>query len=361
MPKEDVDVQSMVDGAAGLISNKPLTVPANPAAPAAPAAPVAGASAAPAANPINPIVVNTPLGQQVYGGVPIEKINLASFADVQAFAKDFLGRDIKEVKDFVPLFSELKQAKEIAATAAQLQTVVDNYNTTIENLPSDVSLILRTAIQGEDYKPIIQNLQKKAAVNYDKQFESHDVLDLVNHYTGTKYTKETFDTLDPVAKNALTDSVKLKYNTDRNEVINFEANAAKATKERQEKFQASVESSITKMLVSNPQMDKAAVDRVRQIMTYGIANTLFTKDRTYTPDAAEKIAMMEYGKQTIAAQSQTIGEIVARMTNQGVSKATENLLLRSDKPGLKGDPKDINIINSIVERETDFLPKKNKR
>lgn len=354
-PKES-SPQDMLSAASGLMGNQPIVAPAAEAAPAADPIPAAQAAPAPSGEAINPaVVVKSPLGDQMYGGNPVEGVVLTSFADVQAFAKDYLDVEIKEVKDLVPVFEELKKAKEVVVNAAETQKQLDTYVSIINNLPKDVSLILAAVMQGQDHMPIIQKLQQKAVMDYNKPFEAHDTLQLVNHYTGTQYTKETFDTLDETAKRALTDSVRLKYTADSNEMRTFEGNVQKAAEKSQQDFLASVESSISNMVKANPNMDKAAVDRVRKIMQYGVADTLFTKEKTYTPDAAERIAMMEFGKQTIVAQAQTIGDIVQRMTNQGVTKELEHTLLKSDKPIPSGGSKGTNPMASIVDRETSFI------
>jgi len=363
-------VESMLAGAEGLTGEVKLGTPKEPVKPVAdgnkpstkPVDNVAASVVAPIVNENKPaanpaVTVKTAFGTQTYGGTPLADINLTSFADVQAFAKDFLGEEIKEVKDFVPLFTKLKQATEAAAQTAELKQLVDGYTATINNLPKDVSLILNAAIQGNDYKPIIQKLQQKTVIEYEKPFESQDTVKMVNYYTGRQYTKETFDALDEVSRDALSDSVKLKYETDRNEILNFEDNTRKATEQSQKKFKDSVESSISAMLSGNPQMGKAEVDRVRQIMLYGIGDRLFTKDKVYVPDAAEKIAMMEFGKEAIVTQARTIGDLVRKITNESESKVTEKLLLKSDKPPIGGGPVNPNLIASIVQRETEFLRK----
>jgi len=357
--EKNESVDSMLAGAEGLTGNKKVVeapAPVVDTTPVPPVVPVPPIVKGPVVNA--PLTVATPLGTQVYGGTPLETVNLTSFADVKAFAKDFLGAELNDVKDLVPVFNELKQAKEQAAQAAQLQKAVDGFTSTISNLPPEVALILNAAVQGEDYKLVLQKLQQKATLDYNKPFEAHDPVMLANRYTNRTYTKETFDALDDNSKDALSDSIRLKYETDRNELINFETNTKKATEQRQEKFKSSVESSIANMLVSNPHMGKAEVDRVRQIMQSGLSDILFTKEKNYSLDAAEKIAYMEYGKQTVATQAQTIGDIVKRMTNQEVTKSTEQILLKSDKPQVAGGAPDKNVAAEIVARETAFLRKK---
>jgi hypothetical protein len=104
-------------------------------------------------------------------------------------------------------------------------------------------------------------------------------------------------------------------------------------------------------------MDKAAVDRVRRVMMSDLSSLLFTKDRTYTPEAAENIAYMLYGKQIVQAQAQTIGDLVAKIRNESEGKANEKILLRGDQAPVRGGAPagGQNRLQSIVERETSFL------
>ena len=358
-----------IDSAAGLISSKAAQELAAKvvAAPAAPivVAPVTSVVAAAPVTPVvadqpqvaPPVVVKSPLGDQTFGGVPIADVKLTSFEDVSAFARDVAGVEIKTVQDFVPVFGQIKDLQKNAAEAAQLRQVNDTYKNTLDNLPKDVSLILSAAINGEDYMPIIQKLQQKALFDFEKPVTAHDEVDLINHYTGNSYTKETLDALDPKVQDALMDVVKLKYKADHDDYVNLQTNTKSAIDNRQKQFSASVESSIAQMLAGNPKMDKSAVERVRQIMTNELGNSLFAKDRTYLPDAAEKIAYMTFGKELVQAQVQTIGDLVKQIQAKGETIATEKILLRSDQPPLKGSgaPGDQNVLQNIVKERTAFL------
>jgi hypothetical protein len=371
MEARSASVQETIDATAGLIpDNSIITAPAGAAppvqrpaptaaAPAAPAATVPITPAAPAANPMQPIVIDSPFGKQVYGAINPEEVTLTSFEDVQNFARDYLGKEIKEVKDLAGVFKEFKTFQAQATEAAAMKQQLDTYVSALQNLPKDVSLILATAMQGGDHQAVLQKLNQKNMFDYSKPFEAQDTVKLVNFYTGQQYTKESFDTLDPTAKSALTDSVRLKYQTDSNELSNFEDRGLTSTGEKQKKFNASVESSIANLVKANPGIGSAEIERVRQIMMGGISKSLFSEDRTtYAPDAAEKIAMMEFGKQTIAAQAQTIGDIVAKLTSEGVSQGTERIIMRSDRPVISGAGNKQNVIKQIVEQATDFLTKK---
>jgi hypothetical protein len=309
---------------------------------------------------VNPIVVKTPLGDQVYGGTPVDQIKLSSFADVAAFAKDTIGAELKDVQDFVGLITNYKVVQEKAASVDKLQKLVDTYTDSINNLPKDVSLILSAALQGQDHMPIIQKLTQKSIIDFDKPFESHDALSLINHYTQKDFTKETFDTLDPNIQESFQDIAKLKYKADQDEYANMQTNIRSAAETRQKSFLASVDSSIAQMVANNPRMEKAAIEQVRQTMTTGLNDSLFAKDRTYLPDAAEKIAYLTFGKSIVAAQAKTIGDFVAKVRSETESKTTESLLMRSDRPIPTGGTGNIsqNVLQAEVEKATSFLKTK---
>lgn len=348
-PKETSN-QSMIDGAAGLI--KP-TAP-RPAAPAQPAQ--TPAQTPQAAAPVQPIVVDTPLlGKQVYGDQAAAE--LKTFQDVQKFAKDTIGYEIKTVNDFVPFFAEYKVAKEKAVQAEQLQKTVDNLTTNLNNLPPDISLLVNTALSGENHAPLLQKLSQKAVMDFQKPFESQDLSKIASFYTGKSYTKESIEALDPSVKDVLKDSVRLKYEADRSEFVNLETNTKKAMEQKQVKTRASMESSISQLLASNPGMGKAEVERVRQIMSSGLSDTLFTKEQTWAPDAAEKIAYMEFGKATVMEQAKTIGDYARMVANKEVSKVQEGIMLRSDKPPVQGaQSAAANQMAQQVAQATSWLP-----
>ena len=108
-PKESTNMQSAAEGLIGTpkVVAKTAQAPVASPTPTSTAAPVVAAPATPAPA-VNPIVVKSAFGDQIYGGTPIEQVDLKTFQDVQKFAKEFIGADIKEVKDFVPLFTQVK-------------------------------------------------------------------------------------------------------------------------------------------------------------------------------------------------------------------------------------------------------------
>jgi len=362
--------ENLVSAASGLVSEEKLKgMTGQPAAPQNPPAAPENAVQPSATDPNNPpappegqrtmdpIVVKSPLGDLVYGAVPQEQVTLSSFADIAAYAKDVAGVELKDTQDFVSFFQSYKGIVEKATASEQVQKALENYKSTLNSVPPEVSLIVQAALSGEDYMSIINKLSQKSVMDFEQAFEKHDALKLINHYTGKTFTKEAFDALDPDLQENYEYIAKAKYKQDQDEYANIKTSNSQAREIRQKALLASVESSIARMVENNPKMDKTAIDRVRQIMTEGLKSSIFGADNTYLPDAAEKIAYLEFGKTIVTQQAKTIGDIVAKIRGEAGTEATEKLLLRNDAPIPKGGSGNIdqNLLNNEVKKATAFL------
>lgn len=104
-------------------------------------------------------------------------------------------------------------------------------------------------------------------------------------------------------------------------------------------------------------MSDANLSRVRDVLTAELQRTLFNPDNTYREDAAEKVAMMLYGKEVILAAEHTIADLVNKYRSAGASAATEQILLSSDKPVVKGSgtSQGQEWLKNEVEKTTGFM------
>ncbi|KKN85515.1 hypothetical protein LCGC14_0278380 [marine sediment metagenome] len=345
--------------AAGGVEPKKI-VPKGGDAAAVAAAAGAGA-AAPAAKAPDPITVKTAFGTKTYGAATEDKdgkITLASFEDVQAFGKAN-GLEIKDVNDLQGLIKEHNKFKSEADQLGGLQTQVQTYERTLKSLPTDVSLIMDAAVKKQDYSQVIQNIAQRGTLDFEKPFATYIDHDIINHYGEKKFTHDEFKEMDTEHFSALKNLAKTKYETDQ---ANYAATIQQNQREAeavQISFDTSVENSIKLLRTNNPDMGEAEIKRVRDIMTSDLQNTLFNPDGfSYKSEAAERIAMQEFGKAAILAQEHTIGDLVLKAQNKGQSQATEQILKNSDvRPaagtGLGGA--DENKLAAIVKSETDFM------
>lgn len=327
---------------------------------AAAAAAEAGA-AAPAAKPAEPVMVKTAFGTTTYGAATKDEdgnITLTSFEDVQAFGKAN-GLELKDVNDLQGLIKEHGKFKTEADQLGGLQTQVATYERTLKSLPTDVSIIMDAALKKQDYSQVIQNIAQRGTLDFEKPFATYIDHDIINHYSDKKLTHDEFKEMDTEHFNALKNLARTKYETDQ---ANYTATVQQNQREAevvQQTFDTSVENSITLLRSANPDMGEPEIKRIRDIMTADLQNTLFNPDGfSYKPEAAERIAMQEFGKEAILAQQHTIGDLVAKAQNQGQSLANEQILKNSDRlpaGGVGSGGADENKISKIVQNETSFM------
>lgn len=338
-PKEPTKIAPRVGG------------PAQPAAdPAKPAQPEVG---------MEPIIVETPFGKKVYGAKPkdgTEEVVLSSFEDVKSFANAF-NIELKDVNDLQGFIKEYDKLKAELSNASATKATLDNYERSLKALPTEVSMILDAALNNRDYNTLIGDIAQRGVLNFEKGFNDYPEQDLINHYSDTKYNKDEFKEMDEQQYKALRMMANTRYDTDKLTYNNNIANQQRTADLSKQNFDQSVEASIAQLKTNNPDIGEVQTQRIRNIMTAELHGTLFNPDNTYRPDAAERIAMQEYGKETILAQSHTISDIVAKFTAAGRSQASEQILERSDARPLTGGavaPGD-NKVSEAVKSATGFM------
>lgn len=310
-----------------------------------------------------PIVVKTPFGSKVFGGSKDDsgdEIKFNSFEDVQKFGKQF-GVELNKPEDLQSFFKEYSNLQQVSSKTEKIEKELNNYRRNIQSLPEEVLAIITAALNGQDYVSVIKNVAERGVFNYDRSFDSYNERELINHYSSKKYTKEDFDEMDPDQYAALREMAKVRYETAQTAYKNKMTLAKQATDAQRQKFENSVESSIARLKSNNPDMGEDKIQRVREIMTQELHSTLFNEDNTYKPEAAEKIAMLEFGKDAILAQEHTIADLVEKYVNQGKTQATEAIIQASDRKKIKGSstPDIDQKIAEVVKRQVSFLHPKN--
>jgi len=339
---------------------QPVTVPTNPPnqPPVTPTNPQVGTPVTPPAAPkvVEPIVVETPLGKKVFGEPSPQDIKIEKLEDIQKIAETY-GLNLENPEKIVDFLKEYKDVKEKIVDLQNKASQLDNYNRIIDALPADVKAVLNAALIGQDYKTVVRKIVESERMDYSKPFEQHNVREIVNMFSPRKYTKAEYDELDESVRQSLEEAAKIRYETERQNYLNQIQAINQESIRRQQAFEQSVEQSLAYLKANNPGIGEAQLRRVREIMTQDLHASLFNPDQTYRIDAAEKIAMLEFGKETIQKQEQTIGDLVKKYVSQGMAKATEEILLQADKrlQSSGGDLSNEDLMKQIVERETSFL------
>ncbi len=322
-------------------------------------APAAGA-VAPAQGKVEPLVIETPLGKQVFGELTDKdgNVTLKSFADVQAFAKTH-NLDLKDVNDLQEMIKERSTLQQSPAEITTLKTTIANYERSLKSLPTEVSIILDAAMKNQDYSGLIQSIAARGTLDFQKGFDSYIDHDLINHYNDQKFTKDEFKEMETTTFTALKNLAKTRYQTEQSVYKNTIIENQRSADLTQAAFNTSVDTSIAQLRRNNPNIGDAQIQRIRDVMTGGLQSTLFSPENTYLPEAAERIAMQEFGAETIAAQTSTIAELVQKHQNVGRSQANEQILQRSDNRPIPGTGAagalDENVLSKAVQGATSFM------
>lgn len=307
---------------------------------------------------VEPVVVDTPLGKKIFGQEEKGGVVLSTFEDVQGFAKA-LGIEVKDVNDFQPLLKDYDALKSKVNEASTFKAKVDNYERTLKSLPTEVTMIVEAAMNNKDYNQVIQAIAQRGLFNFNNSFEAYNEKEMINHYSNKRFTKDEFDEMEEANYQALRDMARTRYETEQIRYKHSTEEQQRTTALNQQNFNNSVEVSLIKLKEIYPGMDVSKIQRVRNIMTAELHSTLFNPDNTYKVDAAERIAMQEFGKEVIASQEMTIGDLVKKYTAQGASQATEKILLGSDGRQIQGSSQAPagNALEAAVKSQTSFLHK----
>jgi hypothetical protein len=307
---------------------------------------------------VEPVVVDTPLGKKIFGQEDKGGVVLSTFEDVQGFAKA-LGIEVKDVNDFQSLLKDYDALKTKLNEASISKVKLDNYERTLKSLPTEVTTIVEAAMNNKDYNQVIQAIAQRGLFNFNNPFDAYNEKEMISHYSNKRFTKDEFDEMEEANYQALRDMAKTRYETEQIRYKHSIDEQQRTAALNQQNFNNSVEASLIKLKEIYPGMDVSKIQRVRSIMTAELHSTLFNPDNTYKADAAERIAMQEFGKEVIASQENTIGDLVRKYTAQGASQAVEKILLGSDGRQLQGSAQAPagNVLETVVKSQTSFLHK----
>ena len=301
-----------------------------------------------------PVEVKTAFGTQTFGGEggPV----LTSFEDVQAYAKE-QGFEFKAPDDLRQLFDTISDLKVKAEDLPRLQSAVNNYQAQLGSLPPEVMNVVEAAIAGQDYKSIIKDLAAGASIDLARPFAEHQTLNIVRHYVEPGMTQEAYDELTPANKSAVNAVAKEKYTTDQQRWTKATQDKTAQNQEHQVNFDKSIEVAISNLQKEFPTMDQSTLKTVAERMKFGFKDTLFNENNTYKPDAGIKVAMQEFGHESLKAQQATIGDLAKQAYGKIEGQVNEQLLGRSDVPDQQGrqvaDNK--NVVADNVKAATNFM------
>ena len=338
--------------AKGLVPDDKLKNLENKVAPQTPAAP-GGVPENPAPqNPANqnppnndqPVVqqvieIKTPLGSKVFGAPQSsnEPIKIATVEDVYGMITAESGIKISTPQEIVDhIIIPLKTLKEQNAVLPAMQARVDTLETLITQMPVDLAQVMNAYVHNEDYGRVMENLISSKSIDFTREFRDLDQVQVINHFMKANYTKETFEALEPNIQDSLKTSTRILFDNARKSFVQ-PPSVKQVVDSRVENFNASVNAAIENLKIQFPTMPPERVSEIKDLLlSKGFAKRLFSQDGTYKPNAGVEISTMIYGREALQVQEATISQLMEKAQNQGFSKATEQIIYRSDNPTIHG-------------------------
>jgi len=307
------------------------------------------------------VEIDTPLFKMKFGEEVVkDEENLSDINVLSNFAKKY-GFDVKSPQDLVKVFEAYQKSEQEKADLRAKAEEAEFIKATLNSLPKEIANPFSAWLNKEDYKSVIKKIASNP-LDLNKDFTSYGEVELkkiVDYYYPGKYDEDTWEDLEEPIKDAVKESVSLKYSSDRNEFLNFQAEKEKQILSKRDLFKQSINNSISVLRKNNPDIKDEQIKEIEKEMYGSFNNRLYNEDGTYKENAAEQIAFAVYGKQTLETLQQSLEAKMQRSIKKAVGKANEEIVMRnSDKmPSIQGGD-DPNAVSMLVKNATAFLKKK---
>lgn len=308
----------------------------------------------------SPVKVVTAFGTQLIGGDGGggAVVELKTIDDVVSAISKEVGLDLKDFNEVITKVVEpYKSLKGEMVKVPELESRVSTLSEAIQGMPDDLAKVFHAYYTNGDYQAVMGSIALAKSMDFSKDFGQQDEVKMVNHYSGQNFTKEELGELTPNVRLSLLTNARRLYDIDKSQQT-VKPDVSKKINERQQAFMDSVEASINNLKATYPDMAPDRINEVKATMMTKAGRRLFTPEGLYKLTAASDISMMLFGGEAIAVQNATIQEIMNATMEQGKTIATEQILLRNDKPNPQnrgGGAVPGQEISQKVKQSTSFL------
>ena len=263
-------------------------------------------------------------------------------------------KTVQDVIDFLDKKYSIKDINTFANTAdiwrndaqkkAEVEKEKEGYDKLFELMPEDIYAAIEAWGKGENY----QDGFKKSSIDFSKSFEKHDTLEILNHYFLDKYTKDDIEDKDnEIVKKAIELS-KEKYLFDKNKIANGRAEIERRASLALDSKKTSAISSVQKLMSAFPGLDKKQVDEIRQVLSGDAIDNLFLSNGVFKSDAAEKLAMIMYGKTEIEQLRKRVETLETEKEELISRKSDRPAFQRQQQPAT--DEKALGLLNDLIPK-----------
>lgn len=266
---------------------------------------------------------------------PLGNIKIAETEDKYKSFIEKTGVNISSDDDIISYINKAKELEERESELIKEKRLGDDFKTFFETAPEDIKSLLVDYASGKDYRKT-GNEMFSNNIDYNKSWNEYSDKDiLVKRYNDI--SDDDFEELEEKAKQALEKSAQKAYETERNNIIVGNKKFLDGQKAIAENINQSIQKSIQKLQERFPEMSKAKIKEIEKKMYSAPFKDMFNDDRTYKDDAAIKLAMANYGVETIESIQNTVqAKLQAdndKIIKQRVSEELELIAKsRNDKP-----------------------------
>jgi hypothetical protein len=249
-----------------------------------------------------------------------------NFDQIKAHAKKALGIEVKSEKDFNKVFTSSLKWREDAQELPKVKEKLEKMESVFNEMPTPLLDSIKAFFDGEsDWD---KHVAAKPKFDFTKPADKQDKKALVNHYYPGKFTDADWaEETTPQALEIAIQASQTQYNVDKRDIEKDSADRVEKSKSRMATVKASIDSSLTTLKSSFPDLDAKGIKEISKVLESGDINSLFfDKNGAYKKDAAERVLLALYGKDTIKSMMKVSAKRAESATN-------EDILTRgADKP-----------------------------
>tara|TARA_R110002020_G_scaffold220785_1_gene428730 strand:+ start:10118 stop:11290 length:1173 start_codon:yes stop_codon:yes gene_type:complete len=225
-----------------------------------------------------------------------DKDNKADFSNLDEALEHI--KDKYSIDDLGTFFNSADKWRKGAQDIDETQEKFDDIQNAFSELPEPLFNAFQAWANGQDWTEEVQNA---GLLDYKSDFEDYETYDIVNYYFPDEYEEDDFteNSDDATVKRAVKLARK-QYEAEQESFEDQRAEYMRKGENLQKVLKSSTGSSVDKLRESFPDFSKDALKKVKDTMISGdLTSLFFNKDGSYTDDAAEKVALMLYGRDEI--------------------------------------------------------------
>jgi hypothetical protein len=256
-------------------------------------------------------------------------LNFKTEDDAKAHIKDKLGFDVSKPEGYAKLVEAYNKQRINAQKASELEKWAEDIKNDFASLPEPIINAIAALNEGKDWKQAI-NSSVELKIDFRKGFEDQDKWSLIETYASDIIdSKEDFED-DPNSaqvRSALRVAEKM-FKTDKREHELQSAERKRIEDASRAKIASSISGSLDVVKTDFPGMKDKDVKRIEKVLSGGGIMDLFVnKDGSFKPDAAKKLAYIEFAPTEIERLTKQVAELKKQVKT--TSDKTAEIVLRS--------------------------------